>query len=408
MTEPDQLVLSGEWSDLTQYRPMPDIDVDAMRRYRLQRIREQLTAHDAAMCMLVSPVSLRYAIDNRSYMLFMAHVPTAYAFISVDGPVVSHGIYGQQPDVDRISKNRPLAYFDSGEDGATAAAKLAQDVVDYLAEIGSDNRRVAIEYVNPSITQALERKGLEVIDGVNIVERARVIKSAEEIECIRWSIAVAQHGIAKMREILRPGITEQQLWGVLNYTNLANNGDWHEARMLASGLRTNPWLQEATDKRIEAGELVGFDTDMIGPFSYCADISRTFFCGPGRPTTTQKKLYQLAVAEVEHNLGLVRAGVSFSDFQQQSFDTPEEYHKHVYPCIVHGVGLCDEYPRINPKFHGENPYDGVLETGMVLCVESFVGDESGGEGVKIEQQVLVTDDGYELLSDYPLEEDLLS
>ena len=408
MSSPDQVVISDEWSDLRQFRPLPDIDIDVMRRYRLGRVREQLEIHDVAMCMLASPVSLRYAIDNRSYMLFMAHIPSAYAFISVDGPVVSHGVYGPQPDVDRIGKARGIAYFDTGDLGVPNAEKLAQDILDYLAEIGTDNRRVAIEYVNPSITQELERRGLEVIDGVNIVERARLIKSPEEIECIRWSIAVAQHGIAKMREVLRPGITEQQLWGVLNYTNLANDGDWHEARMLASGLRTNPWLQEATDKKIEAGELVGFDTDMIGPFGYCADVSRTFFCGPGKPTATQKKLYQLAAAEVEHNLGLVRAGISFSDFQQQSFDTAEEYHKNAYTCLVHGVGLCDEYPQIKPKFRGENPYHGELEAGMVICVESFIGDERGGEGVKIEQQVLVTDDGYELLSDYPLEEDLMS
>ena len=71
--------------------------------------------------------------------------------------------------------------------------------------------------------------------------------------------------------------------------------------MLASGDRINPWLREASERRVEAGDLVGFDTDMVGPFGYCADISRTFFCGPGRPTRRQKQLYRHALDEIEHN-----------------------------------------------------------------------------------------------------------
>ena len=179
----------------------------------------------------------------------------------------------------------------------------------FLAEIGSSNRRIALEYTNPSLTLALLQRGLEVIDGVAIAERARIVKSAEEIECIRWACAVAEHGIARLREALRPGITELQLWGILNYTNLANNGDWHNGRMLASGPRINPWLQEASPRSVCSGDLVGFDTDMVGPGGYFADISRTFHCGPASPTRRQKQLYRLAHAEITHNLGLLRPGI---------------------------------------------------------------------------------------------------
>ena len=207
---------------------------------------------------------------------------------------------------------------------------------------------------------------------------------------------------------MKPGVTELQLWGLLNYTNLANNGDWHDGRMLASGSRINPWLQEASPRRIEAGDLVGFDTDMIGPYGYFADISRTLFCGPGKPSKRQTEVYRLAAAEIEHNLGLVKPGVSFMEFQEQAFPVPEEYCENAYACIVHAVGMCDEYPRINPPHRGPNPYDGILEAGMVLCIESYMGAVGEtGVGVKLEQQVLVTDDGYELLSHYPLEEELM-
>ncbi|MEI8703008.1 hypothetical protein [Mesorhizobium sp. ISC15] len=82
-----------------------------------------------------------------------------------------------------------------------------------LSEIGTTNRKVAVEYVNPSITQALLQRGLDVIDAINIVEGARVIKSDDEISCIRWAWAVAEHGIARMQESVGPGVTEVQLWG---------------------------------------------------------------------------------------------------------------------------------------------------------------------------------------------------
>lgn len=116
-----------------------------------------------------------------------------------------------------------------------------------------------------------------------ILEDARVIKSEDEVACIRWAVAVAELGIAKMKEALRPGVNELQLWGLLNYTNLANAGAWHDGRMLASGDRINPWLQEASTREIQSGDMVGFDTDMIGPMGYFADVSRTFHCGLQNP-----------------------------------------------------------------------------------------------------------------------------
>ena len=177
--------------------------------------------------------------------------------------------------------------------------------------------------------------------------------------------------------------------------------------MLASGPRTNPWLQEASPRRIEAGDLVAFDTDMVGPFGYFADISRTMFCGPGSPSRRQRELYQHARNEIEHNRALVQPGITLLEFQAQSYEQPEEFHELAYPCIVHAVGMCDEYPRIDPRHRGPNRYDDTLQPGMVLCIESYVGAVGETDGVKLEEQVVVTEDGYEQLTTYPLDERLM-
>ena len=115
----------------------------------------------------------------------------------------------------------------------------------------------------------------------------------------------------------------------------------------------------------------------------------------------------MAYAEVDTNLNLVRPGVSFAEIQDQAFDVPEEFREQAYPCIMHAVGMCDEYPRINYGFRGENFYNGTLEQGMVICVESYMGAVGESDGVKLEQQVLVTEAGHEMLTSFPFEQALL-
>lgn len=247
---PDSFVESDDWSDLSRHLTLPDIDFGRLHAHRLDRIRQSLTKAEAAMCVLVSPISLRYAVDYRTYGLFQSHVPTTYLFMPVEGPTVIHGVYGPPSTGIEARPGRAISFFDGAYELADGARMLADDIVNFLREIGTDNRRVAVEYVNPSITKALMQRGIDVLDGVAISEEARIIKSGEELACMRWAIAVAELGIAKMKEVLKPGVSELQLWALLNYTNLANNGDWHDGRMLASGPRINPWFQEASDRRV--------------------------------------------------------------------------------------------------------------------------------------------------------------
>ena len=400
---PDSLVLNDNWSDLRQFRELPNIDHERLNKYRIKRLRAEIKRANVGALVIVNPISLRYAVNYNTYPLFQARVPSTYLIISEEGPTIIHRAYTDYTThIDRSCPGRLLNFFDAGDTLNDNAQLFAKDLVEYLEEIGTDNRRVAIESVNPSVTSACLQKGLEVLDGMALTEKARIIKSQDEIECIRWSIAVAELGIAKMEEALKPGVTELQLWGLLNYTNLSNQGGWHEGQMLASGPRINPWLQEASQRPIESGDLVGFDTDMVGPMGYFCDISRTFHCGPKEPTKRQKEIYQLAYDEVQYNLQLIKPGKTIRDIQEASYTIPTEFQEQAYPCIIHGVGMCDEYPRINPKHLGENPYNGTIEEGMVLAVESYMGAVGERDGVKLEEQILVTNDGYEMLSTYPI------
>ena len=219
---------------------------------------------------------------------------------------------------------------------------------------------------------------------------------------LEYAIAVAEYGMTLMHNALVPGITENQLFALLHQTNIAHDGDWIDGRMLCSGPRTNPWYQEASHRRIETGELVAFDTDMIGPYGYCADISRTWVCG-AEPTPEQRALYHRALDEIEHNTALLRVGASFAELSQATFRHPDEFVANRYACAFHGVGMTDEYPKIPyPQDWEWTGYDGQLEEGVVLAVESYVGSDQGSQGVKLEQMVRVTSGEVEILSSYPL------
>lgn len=155
--------------------------------------------------------------------------------------------------------------------------------------------------------------------------------------------------------------------------------------------------------------MMAFDTDLIGTYGYCCDISRSWIVGDAKPTAEQRALYRVAYDHVMTNIDIIRPGMSFTEMTEKAHRLPEKYRALRYGVIAHGVGLCDEYPSVRyPEDVAEHGYGGVFEPGMTLCVEAYVGAVGGKEGVKLEEQVLVTETGVEVLSRYPFEEALLA
>nr|WP_198929142.1 M24 family metallopeptidase [Marinobacter sp. X15-166B] len=159
---------------------------------------------------------------------------------------------------------------------------------------------------------------------------------------------------------------------------------------------------------VQDGDLLAFDSDLIGPYGMCADISRTWLIGDRAPTEEQKTLYRVAYEHIQHNMSILKPGMTFREVTEAGLRLPEAYRAQRYGVMMHGVGLCDEYPCIRyPEDLEEYGYQGVLAPGMTLCVEAYVGAIGGREGVKLEDQVLITATGVENLTGYPFEAALL-
>ncbi len=205
------------------------------------------------------------------------------------------------------------------------------------------------------------------------------------------AIATCEAAMARMHAALEPGVTEVELWSILHHENIARGGEWIETRLLSAGPRTNPWFQEASRRPIEEGELVSYDTDLIGPFGYCADLSRALMCGAAAPSAGQRTIYRLAHQQIACNIDSLRPGLTTREYAERSFVLPEHYTPKRYPVDFARAG-----------------YDAVIEPGMTLCIESTVGPVEGAQGVKLAEQVVVTESGVERLSGFPFETDLLA
>jgi len=402
-----------EWSvapiDSDIIRRIAAVDQERLCRWRLDRLRAELRRRDLAGALLTDPMNLRYATGTRNMALWTMHDGGRYAFVATEGPVVLFE-FGTTKHVsrgtglfDEMRTSTPHTYFLTGPRQDEKTLVWAEEVASMLKSHGGNNRRLAIDRCTPAGAVRLIERGVQLVDVQPAIQQARMIKSPEEIACLQAAMDVCDLAIDRIRASLRPGITENQLWSVLHETNISHGGEWIECRLLSSGPRTNPWFQESGDRLIEAGDIVGFDTDMVGPFGYLADISRSYVCPDRRPTDQQRMLYDLAQQQVLFNVELLRPGLSFRDFAHASWPVPDEFAANRYMMMVHGVGFVDEYPSVAyAQDFADWGYDGIFEENMVVSVESYMGAVGGSEGVKLEQQVLITADGARPMSRTPL------
>ena len=384
-----------------------EINFDRLRSYRLDRVKKELAKRDIGACILFDPVNVRYSLDTTNMSIYNMHNLTRYCFIPVNGPVILYEYFNCEhlakhlTLIDEIRPGITWDYFSVGDQVEDQLNKWTGEVENLMNLHCGKNKRLAIDVSNGPGILALNKIGLEILDGKEILEQARKIKSKEEIQCIKASMEVCEKGVRLMRKELKAGMTEDELWALLHKTNIENGGEWIEGRILSSGPRTNPWMQEASNRIIQQNEIVSFDTDMVGPYGYCADISRAFVEGH-KFNSEQKKIYQMAINHIHHNAELIKPGLSFKEFVAKSWVLPEAYYGNRYPCIVHGIGLCDEWPMV--KYPTEvTDEKGQFEKDMTITVESYIGEVGGKEGVKLEQQYLIKENGLELLSHHPLE-----
>lgn len=391
------------------------IDLAAVRLYRLQKVRQEMAKRDIGALIISDPVNIRYTTGARNMQIFCArNTPSRYLIVTPHKNILfeftgcTHLGEGLET-IDEVRTSMTASFVAAGPDIQQKEKEWAREISATLIELIGLGGKVGMERMNAGSAIAMSTSGFEIVDAQEPIEMARCIKSDEELKCVIASLRMTERGVMRLREAIKPGITENQLWSVLHQTVIAENGDYCETRLLSSGARTNPWFQESASKLIGANELVALDTDVVGCFGYYSDFSRTFHSGPDKPSEHQKDLYKVAYEQVQHNMDIIKPGMSFKNYSEKAWNIPNQYHSNRYYLSAHGVGMTGEYPYLyHHADYQDAGYEGEILPGMTLCVESYIGEKDGNEGVKLEEQILVTETGIEILSQFPFEEDLLS
>ena len=382
---------------------------------RLANTRRVMSSRDVPVMLLRDPFNVRYVTGASNMTVFNLCVPARYLLVFAEGPTILFDYLGGEhlavdlPTIDEVRTAHGLSHVSSNGFLAAEVAAMAREVATLvrrqLGEIGT----LAVDSFPFAAVDSLRGEGFTIFDADVPMSRTRRVKLPLEIaymrEAMRRTVGAVQH----LQSELRPGMTENEVWSRFVGALIAGHGELVSTRLLESGPNTFPYFQECGSRVIEEGDLVCLDTDAIAFESCSVDFSRTFLAGdrPGRPE--QRELYQRAHEQLLHNVSLIRPGVAFEEVARNAWPVPEEHRASRYYCIGHGLGMIGEYPNLPSRVDGvPYPLDDVFEPGMVFCVESYIGSVSSGQGVKLEDQLLVTETGVEIMNDYPFEERLLA
>ncbi|NNK79302.1 MAG: aminopeptidase P family protein [Litoreibacter sp.] len=409
------LLAYREWEEAGLQLP----DLEQMRRYRWERLTQHIVARDLGGLLLFDPLNIRYATDSTNMQLWNTHNPFRAVLVCADGYMVIWD-YKNSPF---LSKFNPLVreqragadlfYFDRGDKIDVAADVFSGQVVDLIREHGGTNMRLAVDKPMLHGLRALEAHGFQVVPGEEVTEKCRAVKGPDEVLAMRAACHSCEMAMYEMEAFAREripmgGVSEDDVWAVLHAENIKRGGEWIETRLLTTGQRTNPWFQECGPRIAQNNEILSFDTDLVGPYGICCDISRSWWIGNLKPPADMIYAMQHSVEHIQTNMEMLKPGVSINELSANTHVLDERFQAQKYGCLMHGVGLCDEWPLVAyPDKHVAGAFDYELEPGMTLCVEVLAGEVGGTFSIKLEDQVLVTEDGYELLTKYPFDPALM-
>jgi len=236
------------------------------------------------------------------------------------------------------------------------------------------------------------------------LNRARYRKTQDEIQCLKMSIAICDEIFYEIQRAIRPGTRESDLAAIAAGLSVERFCDGPVDIVGCSGENTNPNMMGYSDRPIRPGDMIFVDLAVRYRGYHCC-YYRTFTCG--RATRRQEEIYGECRALLYKALAQVKAGNTTADICKQ-WPGPEHWGGKTWhdtsDCAVgHGIGLDNqEAPTITPMFSIENPV--TLEEGMIIALETFYGSHPGEkprQGARLENDVLVTRDGYEILTPWP-------
>jgi Xaa-Pro aminopeptidase len=288
--------------------------------------------------------------------------------------------------------------------GAGVAEEVARKVKRELEKFGLANEPLGIDIVELPILFALQREGIDVVDGQQVFLEARRIKTPDEISLLTTACSMVDAAYENLHEFLRPGVRENECVGLVSKTLYDLGSEFVEGVNAISGERCAPHPHIFSDRIIRPGDPAFFD--ILHSFNgYRTCYYRTFAVGSA--SRAQHDAYKRAREYMDRAVALVRPGATTADIcavwpAAQEFGFPDEEAAFALQ-YGHGVGLSIwEKPIFSRLVSFENPE--VLEEGMVFALETYWPSADGIGAARIEEELVVTRDGCEMITKFPAED----
>ncbi|MSO66995.1 MAG: aminopeptidase P family protein [Pseudolabrys sp.] len=387
------------------------VDYRRLHRYRLGRAQAALEASDLGALLLFDDNNIRYVTStkigewardklSRWALLTRGGEPILWDFGSA---AVHHRLYS--PWLKPENCKAGLVGLRGTVDPAFGLMKRhAEEMASILKSAGVAKMPIGVDIIEPPMMFELEKAGLKVKDGQQVMLSAREVKSADEIALLNRAAAMVDGAYQLINDTLRPGVRENDIVAEVNKFLYTHGSDDVEAVNAISGERCNPHPHNFTDRMIRPGDQAFFDI-LQAFMGYRTCYYRTF--NVGRATPAQHDAYKKARTWLDDAIARIKPGASTAHIcavfpKAEEFGFPDEMSAFGLQ-FAHGLGLnLHERPIISRVVSMDHPTE--IKEGMVFAIETYCPATDGYSAARIEEEVVVTDKGCRLISLFPAEE----
>lgn len=375
------------------------VDHDSIRKNRLQRAKDMMEKHDIDALVMYVGENVRYTCSvyqgNWKNNIFIR-----YAVLPRGADPILFETAGSDLQCAKIDapwlagRIRPAITWKWSESAEEMMVnRMVDSVIDVLKEHNVDKGKVGIDIMDMRAYQAFTNKGINLVNAWPALSEARVVKTPEEIECLKISSTVGDAAMWKIKyEWLKPGIKEADITAKVNEFLYAEGFDFVYDIIVASGGNTSPYRRWHTDRMIRDGDLVVVDINAIGPGGYFVDYVRCFKVG-GKWTAKEKDLYKEVYDSMYAGLEQLRPGKTTRDVAENFpvYDD-DKYGTVTLQQFAHSIGLSlYEGMWISRAYSLDYPVE--LQENMYFAIETFAGHPGLEQTVRLEENVLVSGDG---------------
>jgi Xaa-Pro dipeptidase len=277
---------------------------------------------------------------------------------------------------------------------------FAKQIRKAMAHYGISGKPLGVDVIELPMLRALEKEGIEVVDGQQAMLDAREIKTPDEIQCLKIAAGMVDATYYDICKAIRPGVRENELVAIANERLFRLGSERVECVNSVAGPRGTPHSHTMSDRIIQPGDMVYLDI-MHSFNGYHTCYYRTFVCG--EPNKHQIEAYELASKWISASIDAIRPGITVDEVAQVWPKAQEFGYKNEEEAFLlqygHGIGLgLWERPIFTRHFAGQ---DTKLKEGMVFAVETWKGAADGSGAARIEEEVVVTKDGCEVITNFP-------